>query len=84
MAWRGAKVKYAQQESAVAGKPADFKWKIYTYYKGRRDVVAVGKEEVSLLAELTEEQLTELPKTAAPIPAKQQFKEILEKIKGQK
>ena len=47
-------------------------------------VVAVGKEEVSLLAELTEEQLTELPKTAEPIPAKQQFKEILEKIKGQK
>ena len=42
-------------------------------------VVAVGKEEVTMLAELTEEQLAELPETAEPIPAKQQFKEILEK-----
>lgn len=47
-------------------------------------VVAVGKEEVAMLAELTEEQLAELPETAEPIPAKQQFKEILEKLKGQK
>lgn len=37
-----------------------------------------------MLAELTEEQLAELPETAEPIPAKQQFKEILEKLKGQK
>jgi flagellar protein FliO/FliZ len=46
-------------------------------------VIAVGKEEVSVLAQLTKEQLTELPETVEPPPAKQ-FKDILEKFKEQK
>lgn len=46
-------------------------------------VVAVGKEEVSMLAQLTKEQLTELPEVTEQASAKQ-FKDILEKFKEQK
>ncbi len=53
-------------------------------------VVAVGKDEVTMLAQLTEEQLSEdsvsdtgnSPLSAGSLKATENFQEILEKIKG--
>jgi flagellar protein FliO/FliZ len=47
-------------------------------------VIAVGKEEVSVLAQLTKEQLTKLPEETEEVqPAAQQFREVLDKFKEQ-
>ena len=50
-------------------------------------VVAVGKDEVTMLAQLTEEQLSEIPElgkksqSAESVIATENFQEILEKVK---
>lgn len=51
-------------------------------------VVAVGKDEVTMLAQLTEEQLSEIPefeqktKVTESVIAAENFQEILEKVKN--